>query len=293
MRVTVPKDRPARSRSYSEFVEARGSAVATSSQGDLRYVAEQEALAQLALRILRGDNIASVWESALGRLSTVLGAGCAEVLELHTVGPRLVVRATAGWNETPAVRLTVPVRLDRPPWSAVLRGGVTAVIERRSRPGAWERVLASHSVEGSVEGSAYGLIGTHGRAFGILGVHRDNRRPFTREDLQFLGEMAELVGHAIEWSRGARVRAVAEHLTGVAHDFNNVLAVIQGYVEMLGEKVGDASPLRDELDAIHRATARASALVSQFVVVEDHDALEGDRSRRHPPAPLLPFADGG
>ncbi len=270
-------------------MEARGSGVPTSSQGDLRRRAEQEALAHLALSIFRGDGIASVWESALRCLSTALGAGLAEVLELDRVGPRLVVRATAGWNETPAPSLSVPVRLDRPPWRAVLRDGVTAVIERRSPPGAWERVLAGQSV---VEGSAYGLICTGGRAFGFLGLHRDSSRAFTREDLQFLGEMAELVGHAIEWARHAQLEAEAEQVTRVVHDFNNVLAVIRGYVEMLVEKGGDASPLRDELDAIHRATARASTLVSQFLVLDDR-TLEGDRSRRRPPASLMPVADGG
>ena len=266
-----------------------GPAVATSSRGDLRHVAEQEALAQLALSVLRGGNLASVCESALCRLSTVLGVSRAEVLELHTAGPRLVVRAAAGWNETSAARLSVPVRLDRPPWRAVLRDGVTAVMERRSRAGAWERVLASHSVEGS----AYGLICTHGRAFGILGVHRDSSRTFTREDLHFLGAMAEVVGHAIERARHAPLQAQAEHVTRVAHDFNNVLAVIQGYVEMIVEKLGDASPLRGDVDAIHRATARASARVSHLAALDDHDAREGDRWRRPTPAPLRPFGDGG
>jgi signal transduction histidine kinase len=260
--------------------------VAAPSQGELRRVAQQDALAQLALRILSGDDLESVWASALSRLSTVLGAGPAEVLELHTVGPRLVVRATTGWNETPAARLAVPVRLDRPPWSAALQDGVTAVVERQPRPGAWERLLASQSVEVS----AYGRIGTHGRPFGILGVHRDSSRPFTREDLQFLAEMAELVGHAIEWAGHARLRTEAEAAARVAHDCYNALAVIQGYVEMLVEKVGDAIPLRGDLDAIHRATKRASALLAQFVAVGGHDVLDGDQLRR-PPSARSPFAD--
>lgn len=270
-------------------MEACGSPVGTSSQIDLRHLAEREALAELALKILRRDDLASVWEPALRRLSTVLGTGPAEVLEIQTIGPRLVVRATAGWKEPPAETLALPVRLDRPPWRAVLRDGVAAVIERRSRPGAWERVVAMRSVKGS----AYGLIGAHGRSFGILGVHRYNSRPFTGEDLQFLGEMAELMGHAIEWARHARLQAQAEPLTRVAHDVNNVLAVIQGYVEMLVEKVGDGSPLRGDLDAIHHATIRVSALVSQVVVADDQDAFEGDESAAPTPTPLVPFADGG
>ena len=270
-------------------MESRASPVATSPQGELRHVAEQQALAELALSILRGDNLASVWESALGRLTTVLGASPAEVLERDPAGPRLVVRATVGWGETPDASLSVPVRLDRLTWRALLRDGVTAVIGRPSQADAWGRVLASRSVEGS----AYGLVRTSGRVLGILGVHRDSSRPFTAEDLQFLGAVARLVGHATEWARRALLLAEAERVARVGHDFNNVLAVIQGYVEMLLEEVGDASPLRGDLDGIHRATARACALVSQLVVLDDCVALEGDRSPWEPPAAVPPFAHGG
>ena len=269
-------------------MESRGSPVATSRQGELRTLAEQKALAQLALSILRGDDLASVWESALGRLATVLSACPAEVLERDTAGPRLVVRATVGWGETPDASLPVPVRLDRPTWRALLGDGVTVVGGRPSQGDAWGRVLARRRVEGS----AYGLVRTSGRVFGVLGVHRDSSRPFTAEDLQFLGAMAQLVGHATESARRALLQAEAQRVARVGHDFNNVLAVIQGYVEILLEEVGDGSPLRGDLDSILRATGRASALVAQLVVLGDHVALEGDRSPWEPPAAVLPFPHG-
>ena len=84
----------------------------------------------------------------------------------------------------------------------------------------------------------------------------------------------------------------AGFVTRVAHDLNNALAVIQGYVETIMEEVGDASPVRGDLDVILRATGRASALVSQLVVPDDHHPLESDRSEQQPPAPRSPLADG-
>ncbi len=55
-----------------------------------------------------------------------------------------------------------------------------------------------------------------------------------------------------------------EDAASFAHDLNNVLTVIQGYVETLLDTVGDASPLRDDLDAIHRAAQRGSSLVRRL-----------------------------
>ena len=60
------------------------------------------------------------------------------------------------------------------------------------------------------------------------------------------------------------IRAESEVAT-VAHDLNNILAVIQGHAELLLDEVGDASPLRGDLDAIDRAVHRAASLVGRLV----------------------------
>lgn len=66
------------------------------------------------------------------------------------------------------------------------------------------------------------------------------------------------------------VRAESE-VAAVAHDLENVLAVIQGHTEMLLDEVGDASPLRGDLDAIDRAVHRASSLVDRLVAAKGHE----------------------
>ena len=257
--------------------------VISSPQRDLRYVAEQEALARLGLAILRGEGPASVWASALRDLVAVVEAWSAEVLELDAAGPQVVLRAATGWSKMPAG--TVPVRPDRPPWKGLLRDGVAVVDERHSPPDAWSRVLAS---QGLVR-SAYGLIRGGDGVFRVLGLHRESTRPFTAEDLTFLAVMAELVGHSVGPAGANRLHGAAEHAASFAHDFNNVLAVIQGYVETLLEEVGDASPLRGDLDAIHRAAKRASSLVRRLEARNGHETLAGERSPFEGPlAPLRP-----
>lgn len=243
----------------------------SSPQRDRRHVAEQEALACLGLAILRGQEPASVWASALRHLVAVVEARSAEVLELDTAGPHVIFRAATGWSTMPPG--PVPVRRAAPPWKGVLGEGVAVVDERRSPPDAWSRLLASQGL-GS---GAYGLIRGGDCVFGVVGLHRESTRPFTTEDLQFLALVAELVGHSIGSPRAGRFRGAAEDAASFAHDFNNVIAVIQGCVETLLEQVGDASPLRSDLDAIHRAAERASSLVRRLEAGSSHESLAGDQ----------------
>jgi signal transduction histidine kinase len=70
--------------------------------------------------------------------------------------------------------------------------------------------------------------------------------------------------------RDAAPQAGVERAATVVHDLNNLLAVIQGHVEMLLDEVGDVSPLRGDLDAIRRAAQRASSLVGHLPAVNDH-----------------------
>ena len=159
------------------------------------------------------------------------------------------------------------------------------VDERGSPPDVWSRVLASQGLECG----AYGLIRGGDGIFGVVGLHRESTRPFTAEDLQFLAVMAELLGHSIGAPRPARLQGAAEHAASFAHDFNNVIAVIQGYVETLLEQVGNASPLRGDLDAIHRAAERATSLVRRLEAGNGPETLTGEHSPSGGPfAPLRP-----
>ena len=255
----------------------------SSAQRDLRHVAEQEALARLGLAILRGEGPASVWDSALCHLVAVVDARSAEVLELDTAGPHVILRAATGWSTMPPG--PVPVRPGTPPWRGVLREGIAVVDERRSPLDAWSRVLARQGLGWG----AYGLIRGGDCFFGVVGLHRESTRPFAAEDLQFLAVIAELLGHSIGLPRAARLDGAAEHAASFAHDLNNVIAVIQGYVEMLLEQVGDANPLRGDLDAIHRAAERASSLVRRLEAGNGDENLAGEQSPFDGPlAPLRP-----
>jgi PAS domain S-box-containing protein len=62
-----------------------------------------------------------------------------------------------------------------------------------------------------------------------------------------------------------RLRAVATLAAGIAHDFNNLLGSIQGLTEVCQAQAAPGTGLARNLAGIHRASLRASDLVSQML----------------------------
>ncbi|MCR4374281.1 MAG: PAS domain S-box protein, partial [Acidobacteria bacterium] len=68
-----------------------------------------------------------------------------------------------------------------------------------------------------------------------------------------------------EFAHAQKMESVGRLAGGVAHDFNNMLAVILGHAEMALESLDDASPLREHLVEILQAGQRSSDLTRQLL----------------------------
>ncbi len=66
-------------------------------------------------------------------------------------------------------------------------------------------------------------------------------------------------------SRAQRLEATGRLAGGVAHDFNNILAVILGYVEVARRSLPEDHPARTAVDEIGSATKRASTITGQLL----------------------------
>ena len=64
-----------------------------------------------------------------------------------------------------------------------------------------------------------------------------------------------------------KMEAIGQLAGGVAHDFNNMLAIILGYSEMLTEQIGPDKPIGQDLREIKAAAERAAVLDQQLVGV--------------------------
>ena len=71
-----------------------------------------------------------------------------------------------------------------------------------------------------------------------------------------------------------KMEAVGRLAGGVAHDFNNVLTAIFGYVDLLLDGLPTLSPLRPDLDEIRRAAQHAAGLTRQLLAFSRQQPLE-------------------
>jgi PAS domain S-box-containing protein len=124
--------------------------------------------------------------------------------------------------------------------------------ETLSSVGSDIRSLGPDSEPVDLSVSSAALLGSDGEVTGIVVVAED-----VTERRRVLEQM-----HQSE-----RLSAMARMAGGMAHDFNNLLTVIVGSTELLAASDGLDEVSRAEVEAIQRASRRASLLTSQLLAI--------------------------
>ncbi|MSS71606.1 MAG: response regulator [Candidatus Latescibacteria bacterium] len=83
-----------------------------------------------------------------------------------------------------------------------------------------------------------------------------------------LKEQEEQLRHA------QKMEAIGRLAGGMAHDFNNQLAVIKGYVDLLLDPLPEGSTTRDDLLKIRKAVQRSAALTERLLVFSSKQQME-------------------
>jgi PAS domain S-box-containing protein len=71
-----------------------------------------------------------------------------------------------------------------------------------------------------------------------------------------------------------KMEAIGQLAAGVAHDFNNILTVIQGHAGLLQQKLDSGSPQANSVEQITRAAARAATLIRQLLMFSRKQVMQ-------------------
>ncbi|MDQ6613411.1 MAG: ATP-binding protein [Actinomycetota bacterium] len=127
-------------------------------------------------------------------------------------------------------------------------------------------------------------ITVDGAPYGVLAAYATRRCLFSDEDASFVQAVANVVGMGTERHRQAEARRTAQQhdrlaavgrlAAGAAHDFNNIVAAISLYAELLEQqhRLDDAG--RDYVGAIRQQVERGASLVWQVLDFAHRSSLK-------------------
>jgi two-component system cell cycle sensor histidine kinase/response regulator CckA len=100
----------------------------------------------------------------------------------------------------------------------------------------------------------------------VLKEHLFRLGPAVRRAIQEVEERAERGRLEAQFIEAQKMEVIGLLASGVAHDFNNILAVIIGYSDLMASDLGPNSPLRKYTEEIRHASERAAGLTRQLLV---------------------------
>lgn len=98
--------------------------------------------------------------------------------------------------------------------------------------------------------------------------------PAVRRAMQEVEDRAERQRTEQQLIEAQKMEVIGHLASGVAHDFNNILAVIRGYSDLISTRLDPDSPLQEYIEEIGCASERATALTQQLLVFGRNQRLE-------------------
>ena len=100
----------------------------------------------------------------------------------------------------------------------------------------------------------------------VLKEHLSRLAPAVRRAMQEVEERDERRRLEAQIIEAQKMEVIGLLASGVAHDFNNILAVIIGYSDLMASDLGPDSPLQKYTEEIRHASERAAGLTRQLLV---------------------------
>lgn len=232
-------------------------------------VRQQESVAVLGQRALRTNELGELLGYTVSLVTQTLGIEYCKYLELLPDQKRFLLRAGKGWKEGSVGRLTIDGGVRSQAGFTLLQNKPVIVDDLRTDtrfPNL--QFLREHNV---VSGMSV-LVQGRERVFGVLGAHTTSRRTFTKDDINFLQAVANVLAAAIERKQleeqtfqAQRIEAIQHLAGGMAHHFNNLMAAMIGLSDLLLMRIGKDDELHRYAEQIKSAADRAATLTRQLV----------------------------
>src|ERR1035441_8682789 len=107
----------------------------------------------------------------------------------------------------------------------------------------------------------------------ILKGHLARLAPAVHRAMQEVKEQAERQRLEAQFIGAQKMEVVGHLASGLAHDFNNIVAVIMGYSDLMLEELGPNDPLRKHVGEIQAASERAAGLTRQLLIFSRKQAV--------------------
>jgi len=238
---------------------------------------EQTAVAALGQFALASNDLDALLNQAVLLISQTLNAEYTAVWKRQLDG-QLLLQAGTGWNSEHIGRARLPGDITTQ-IGFTLNSGEPAVTKDPKMEGrfAASQFLAGYGVVSGVTVA----IPTRGESFGVLGVHTARQREFTANETQFLMAVAGGIGMAADHLnlegqllQSQKMESIGQLAAGVAHDFNNMLTIIQGHSSALLAKPWLPPEVVDPVQAVFFAAERAAGLTRQLLMFSRKNIMQ-------------------
>jgi PAS domain S-box-containing protein len=228
---------------------------------------QQAIVAELGQYALATPDLQVIMEKAVNLVADSLDVEYTKVLELLPDGKALRLRAGVGWKEGVVGSATVGADTNSQAGYTLLSAGAVIVEDlRREARFTGPLLLRDHGV---VSGMSV-IIGGGEQPWGVLGAHTSRRRDFTKDDIQFLQAVANIIAHGIQRERAEEERERLRQLEAELAHINRV--------SMMGELA--ASLAHEIKQPIAAAVTNAQACLrflerNEPNIAKAHDAAAG------------------